>query len=435
MGDHVRTRNCNIRLVKLVLTLAFLTGVMAEAQIISPSGQEVLFSYSADMIANREEDLTVEEQIQFHASHMFGIFHSPRTLRRFGLNPDMVDGIGGPQSQMKIKVLSVKKMSAQKMAISYKAEGRMILHKKVAAQLLPLGSMTLPLPVDPYEIYDEKCTDKQYSEFGDFWYFYDPFRPGCEKLARAPLAAAVELKLKAVPTKKIETALRLDLLRGNNDNGDLFSISVVHGFSDSATARNDDGRINFRQLNEYLKMQGFSETTQFPNTNRPLHTFRKSLTLASGKTIEIEIKHLLVESDASSENISFAKFFKSAVENSDVVIYAGHSGLGANLDIPYLESKAGKFVFNNKKRQLFFFDSCSSYAYYLAPFAAEKTKSKIDVITTGLSSYFMYGQPVMESLLSILFNPKIEQIPWIDVLTKMEKPQGAATSLINVGGI
>jgi hypothetical protein len=419
----------------LALVLSVISGVFTEAQIISPSGQEVLFAYSAEMIANRKENLTAEEHIQFQASHMFGIFHSPKTLRRFGLSPDQVDGIGAPQSKMKIKVIAIQSLSSQKMKITYQAQGRMILHKKVAAKLLPLGAVTLPLPLDPYEIYDERCTNKEYSSIDDFWYFYDPFRRGCEKLARAPLAEAVEVQLKAIPTRKLETTFRLDLLRANNDNGDLFSISVVHGFSESSVAHNDDGRVNFRQFNNYLKNLGFSETVTYPNTTRPLHIFKKSLLLANGKTIKIEIKHLLVESDASSDNISFAKFFKSAVENSDVIVYAGHSGLGDNLDIPYLESKAGPFVFNNRKRQLFFFDSCASYAYFLTPFSAEKTKAKIDVITTGLSSYFVFGQPVLEALMEILFDPKIEKIAWLEVLTKMEKPQVQSTSLINVGGI
>lgn len=133
--------------------------------------------------------------------------------------------------------------------------------------------------------------------------------------------------------------------------------------------------------------------------------------------------------------MTFAKFFKEAVENADVIIYGGHSGLGGNLDIPSLESKAGKFKFNSKKRQIFYFDSCASYAYYLTQFSGEKTKSKIDILTNGLSSYFETSQAVLEGLLENILSETKEDVSWMQIMKDMEKPLDGGSFLLNVGGV
>ena len=80
----------------------------------------------------------------------------------------------------------------------------MILHKKVADRLLKTGYLDLPLPANPYEIYDPACTDEHYSEFSDFWYFYDPFRQGCEYLSAPPKAVIVRITITATENKKME---------------------------------------------------------------------------------------------------------------------------------------------------------------------------------------------------------------------------------------
>jgi hypothetical protein len=89
--------------------------------------------------------------------------------------------------------------------------------------------------------------------------------------------------------------LRLDLLRGPNGNGDTFRIDVVHGFESSQT------------------------------------------------------RSFLVETEITARAKSFAVSFKEAVENADVIFYAGHSGLGGNLDIPSLEEKAGGPILSDSR--------------------------------------------------------------------------------------
>lgn len=423
-------------LAKLSLVmLIHLSCQLVLGQIISPHATEVQFSYTATFQANRNTGLSKTDLASFHISHLFGLFQSPSLINTFDLNPEQVAGIGAPRNDMKIQIISSRIVSQYKLEITYSVVGKMILHNKVAQDLVKSRSIKLPMPADPYEIYDEKCTDDHYTLFSDYWYFYDAFRGGCEKLSRPPLAIDVNIRISALPLKNKELTARLDLLRGANDNGDLFLISVIHGFEASATNPYDDGRLNFDEFNYFLRQNHFSERKLYEQTSRPQSIFNKSLTLANGKIIQVEIRHLLVETGILSKTISFAKFFKSAVESSDVIVYAGHSGLGGNLDISALEEKAGKFKFNSRKRQIFFFDSCSSYSYYLSSFSAEKTKAKIDILSNGLPSYFMYGGSILKSFIGILLNTKINDAKWDDILQQMERPLKGGTYLLNVGGI
>jgi hypothetical protein len=419
----------------ILLLLCFFTGPkFANAQIFGPSVTEIQFSYTTTFVTSRIPAERAQDIAQFHASHMFGIFQSPELISQFGLRPQMAGGIGAPRMPMGIRILSTHRIGSGKTQIQYYNQGKIILHKIVAARLLTLGRLDIPLPSDPDEIYHKKCTDDHYFTFGDYWYFYDPFRPGCEKLGQAPLAISTTMKISLATKRKMDLSPRLDLLRGNNGNGDLISIYVIHGYADSSTDPRDEGRLNFESFNSFLRAQRFEESTKQEGTTRPLHIFRRPVKLPSGLVANVEVRHLLVEAEIDSRNVSFAKFFKDAVANADVIVYEGHSGLGGNLDIASLEQKAGRFVFPTRKRQIFFFDSCSSYSYYLEAFAAEKTRASIDVITYGLPSYFDSHQTVLKKFITTLLTEP-DRVTWSEILSTMEKPLRGGSYLLNVGGI
>lgn len=418
--------------MKLLISLTLLFSVFAQAQVLGPSVQEVNFQYSAEFITS--EDLDAESLAQDHANYMFGLLQSPELVRQYGLDYDLVGGIANPRSLMTIRVQSVKETSDGRTAIRYSAWAPLLMHKKAAARALREGQIVLPMPVDMDDIYDKKCTDPHYESFGDYWYFWNPYQAGCDYLLRSPYTKQVALKIKPGRQVNEDVNVRLDLLRGDNGNGELFSIYVIHGFNESADAK-DDGRLNFEELNEYLRGAGFVESIERKNPKRPLYTYTKELRIRGGQKVQVEVKHLLVDTDLESRGTTFAKFFKEAVYSADVIVYGGHSGLGANLDIPSLEEKAGKFKFNSKKRQIFYFDSCSSYSYYLESFAAEKTKSKIDVITNGLSSYFETSQSVLEGLFESLLTERSTDLKWMSVLRAMEEPLDGGSYLLSVGGI
>lgn len=411
--------------------MLFLLGFSAEAQVIAPSAEEVIFTYESTFITNSKEE--AETLASAHASHFFGFMQSHDMVARYGLSPEMVGGVGAPLQPMKIQIKKVKKI-ATGTEITYRSQGPFLLHKKVAQRLLRSGHLTLQLPYDLDNYYDEECTDPDYPAIEEFWYFFDPYQIGCEKLIQEPLARKVEITVTPAKRQVHEESPRLDLLRGDNGNGEDFMMTMIHGFAESSKNKKDEGRVGYEELNEWFREQGFSEKKETRSTTKEVRVFRKTLTAAKGKTIELIVERILVDTDSESRSTAFAKYFKEAAEKSDVLYYGGHSGLGSNLDIEFLEERAGSFKFNNKKRQIFFFDACSSYSYYLEPFRQQKTKSKLDVISNGLSSYFNTGSIIAIRLMEYLFDP--EATPdWMEVLTQMEEPLGGGSYLLNVGGV
>lgn len=419
---------------KLFFLLQFLICSVGHTQILAPSAQELNYSFKSTVIANQSDGYNAKQLAELQASYVFGIFSSPELISEFSLNPLDVGGLGAPKANMNVQILSQEAEDGQ-LVVDYQASGIMIVHNKVANRLLGKRQLDLPLPLRPLDVYDKKCTDPHYDSFGDFWYFYNPFRKGCEYLTQEPVSQPVQLKVRAGVQVKKDLSPRLDLVRGHNGNGDLFSIYVVHGYYESAKDPKDDGRLSFKKYNDYLREKGFQEKSLREQTTWPLSIFTGSIQMKNGKTIQVEIRHALVESGAESRNVYFAKFFKEAVENADVVIYAGHSGLGSNLDIPYLESKAGKFKFPTNKRQIFFFESCSSYSYYLDHFKFEKTKATIDVVTNGLSSYFETGHDLLSVFTDHMLDPGNDQVTWMKILKDMELPLQGGSYLTNVGGL
>ncbi len=417
----------------LLLVLA-LTPTKSMAQIISPNGTEVNFSYTASFeIPAATDENTDEKRIKLHASHVFGIFQSPTFIRQMGLDPEVSAGIGAPRSQMELSVISSAQVD-DKIKITYTAASKMILHQDVARDLLKTGYLDLPLPVNPYAIYDVSCTDEHYTLFSDFWYFYDPFREGCKHLSGEPMAKLTRFKIAPVTVKKMDLTPKLPYLRGDNDNGDLFLIYVIHGYAEKNVA-DDAGRVSFKELNQHLLDNNFLETREHQSKVIPMYIYRKEIRLDNGKKIKVQIKHLLVETSINSRSKTFATFFKEAVAKADVIYYGGHSGLGGTLDIPSLEEKVGPLKFNTKKKQIFFFESCASYSYYLEHFAKEKTKAKIDIVTNGLASYFHTSHVVLTTFLGHLLSENSQDVLWSTILGDMESALEGTTYLTSVGGI
>lgn len=426
-----------MHLWKIVFCSLFFS-VYVSAQILAPTAVEVDYSYEAYVEVPYDDTFVdAAEAARFQAQHMFGVFSSPTTVITMGVNPELSGGIGAPKGYMQIEVLDEElytKSQQEMIRIYYRNSGQIILHKTAAEKIINAGSFSIPLPTNPFKIYRKKCTDSYYNSFDDFWYFYDPFRSGCEHLSQEPLSQEVVFYVKPTQSRNIQRSAELPLLRGDNGNGDLFSIYIIQGFSEDKKDPNDDGRLNFEKTHTYLLNKGFLYEKLKSNQKYPLYLYSKDVNLSDGRTIHIQVHSLLVETAIESRSKIFAEFFKKAIHDADVVIYEGHSGLGGNLNIPELEAKAGKFIFPNKK-QIYFFDSCSSYSYYLDHFNAYKTKTNIDVITNGLSSYFHTSPLVLQEFLNYLVSSDNRNFQWLTILKKMESVLDHQTYLINVGGL
>lgn len=404
--------------------------VTAQAVVLSPSSVEVKFSYTAEFqTAQGGEGIGL---IDTHAQHLFGLFQSPALVAESRLAAE-TGGVAAPKLPLSFQIVSDRRKGGVR-TIQYRASGLLLANKKLARRVLAAGEWAITMPFDLDVFFDEKCTDEHYNTLEDFWYFYDPYRKGCSHLREAPLARDVVLKIKEAPQADADASASFADLRGDNGNGELFEIVTINGFSEDAANRRDEGRVSFNARNKWLREQGFSETPIARYDNRPVFRYEKTVTTREGRPVVIRFTRLLAETSVTSKNVTFAKFFKAAVEGADVVIYAGHSGLGGNLDIASLEEKAGKFEFNANKKQLFFFDGCSTYSYFLSVFEERKTKGKIDIMTNGLSSYFHSEGPTHDALYRSLLDPNADP-KWSQVLKDMDEELGGSTYMLNVGPI
>lgn len=422
--------------MRFILLFLGFTAAVAQAQVYGPQVEEFSFSVKAYFYSpeKRDEDVWLEEA-GLQLSHSFGIFQAKKTVRSYGLNYNQFSGIGAVQFPITYRIVDSEKLPDGNTRVTYTATGKILLQKDVAQDVMRSQELEIPLPVKLEGFYDIDCTDEHYFDEGDFWYFFDPFRSGCESLSRPPLADNFTLKLRPSTNRKLDMDVRLDLLRGNNDNGSLFRIDVIHGFSDSSTSRNDEGRLGYKEFHKYLLEQGYKRRAKSRYFNRPLVEFTKKIELANGRKVDIVINSLLVETGIESKTVTFANFLRESVQDADVIFYGGHSGLGGNLDIPSLEEKAGGFEFNPNKRQIFIFDSCSSYSYYLAPFREQKTRARVDIVTMGLASLFDTGLSTLRTFIEEFTNPKVTDTTWPKILNAVDDRLDGVNYLINVGGI
>ena len=164
----------------------------------------------------------------------------------------------------------------------------MLLMKSVARQLVKAGHWDITMPYDLDQFYDRKCTDKEYPGRKDFWYFYDPFREGCEYLRGPDLAKTVRISLSAIPNVAADLPAHLDELRVDNGH-DLFQITTINGFDEGSAKRTDDGRVNYEKMNKWFLQKGFTDTFISKYKERPIHQFDKTVTRKDGREIHIRL--------------------------------------------------------------------------------------------------------------------------------------------------
>jgi hypothetical protein len=414
-----------------ISSLLALFSLTLPAQVISPKGQEVEITYSARFVVPEDQKDDLAAAASEHSNYLMGVIKAENFVESMGVSFASSEGIGAPKLPPKITALKTRSLNDGRTELFYNYRAKAILHKDALQQILREGSFNVVLPYDYDKVYDKKCTDSHYNSLGDYWYFWDPYRAGCERLLQMPATQNVKVQVKEIRYKNMDEKSGFNKLRGDNGNGKLFQIDLITGF-DESEKKSDQGWRIFQVLNRVLERDfGLNLTRKTGTSKSPLYIYEKKTKGA----LLVRVRHLLVDTAIDSKSAAFAKFFKESVETADVLIYSGHSGLGGNLDIPSLQEKAGEFTFNPKKRQLFYFNSCSSYTYFLEPFRAEKTKSKIDILSNALAAYMDNESAETRALLKILLDES-RSPDWIDVLSEMEAANTfGMTYLLNVGGV
>lgn len=118
----------------------------ASAQVFGPSVEERTFSLEARFISKSKRKSDWNSEADTQLSHLFGVFHSPKMIRRFRLDPDFVGGIGAPQLPISKSNFVASKRPDGRYSITYKANGKVLLHEKVHERLRPRGCWRFHCP-------------------------------------------------------------------------------------------------------------------------------------------------------------------------------------------------------------------------------------------------------------------------------------------------
>ncbi|MBY0470879.1 hypothetical protein K2X30_06880 [bacterium] len=420
----------------------------AKETVISLTSVEMHFEFDAEFETSLEDGAksTIDLAIQNHYQHLLGYFQNRKVVEDFGISFALSQGVAMPRLPLLVTNVQTEKTNkkisyaGQVSRISYHAAGRLLVHKEAYEQLKKVGVWNVTMPYDLDHYYDIKCTSPDYTGIEDFWYFYNPFRNGCRKLNDVPLALPVTLHLKDLGQPSADFSAGLKELR-LAPGKDTLKIYSVNGFADDASVRGDEGRRSYDDINKYVvEKMGFTHDAMRSSKhgNRPMNVFTKDY-VVEGRMIRVEILRLLADTSIDKPNITFAKFFKEAVEDGDVIIYAGHSGLGGNLDFENLnaklrENKIAPIQFSKTKKQIYYLDGCSSYSYYLLPFGQKKKDaSRIDILTNGLESLFDKEFYLQTAFYEVLVDFSEEDPSWTRVLERMEAKMQGQTFLLNVG--
>jgi hypothetical protein len=326
--------------------------------------------------------------INLQIRHLMGILQAESFIDNFGF-----PGVLGESHQTKItKITEVKKKLYE---VEYEYKSKMVLHKD-AFKNSKRRLLALVLPLNPITIYSDSlqedfnfCTDSHYQAEGDFWYFWDPFKDNCRLINRPELLFKIKAVAELIPNTRVSYP-EYDQLYGKNKQEKTLEITVLYGLIRDETIRpdhlnrRDEGHKALRFSEKALIEKGFvlvEKTNQGTNLWR---VYEKYIQTHDGAKTKTRVKMYLGDTGINSEDKTFHIRLVDAFENSDILVYDGHSGLGGNLDLESLP----KINFNKKKYQIYFFNGCSSYPYFNGAFFAAKGGTKyLDVVTSGLPTF------------------------------------------------
>ncbi|HLD75285.1 MAG TPA: hypothetical protein VJB34_10360 [Bdellovibrionota bacterium] len=427
---------------RLLLTAIFLFPFFGEAYYGYRSTEAVL-SFSAEVVGSLSSESTLEllnqegllhdealELVRLQTQHLMGIFQSESFIKEFGYA-----GVLGEGEDNKIVFTGIDTEGEEGLKkLAYHFETRVVFDKRAFKRKKyekAVVKVPLKLPLAPHLIYSQSlkvkklpnggdfiffnpCTDKDFDREEYFWYFWDPDKRGCplkndhEKVLR--INGKLE-RLRSTQTSYPE----YDRLYCDNGNQENLDISIFIGYINEPESlvnadsekkvkirRRDEGYHAFQEIVDQLKLLDFTEIETkdafriYRDRNRDgknkivkgsnfLKTFERRAQTELGGDLNVRIKILLADTDAHSSDYTFHYYATPAMEQSDIFIYDGHSGLGMNLDLRHKDFQ--NVHFDPQKYQIFYFNGCSTYPYFGGMFPRAKGGTKnLEVITAGLQT-------------------------------------------------
>ena len=360
--------------------------------------------------------------VEYQVQHLFGVFTE---------HPEYVNNPGIVSTQTKPVLKSAEiNAPAGTVKVIYAFSDTGVFKKK----LLKDGprKITFVLPKDPTTIYSKgftqggfknKCTDDHYNSEGDFWYFWNPKKRGCP-IKEADLVT-VEAQLTPIASTQ-KTYPYYDKILGDNGNGRItrivYLVGIDHDFNSG-----DLGRRTYNDAVAALVEKGFKIDDTRSDENEKFLTYHKR-----DWDVDLEVKLM----DPGSREFVVAA--AAAMENDDLFIYDGHSGLGGYLNLERFEQSLGrKLKLPQNKSQIFFFNGCSTFSYYNHDyFRLKKTpedpegRKNLDIITTSIGASFDIGaghDVVLIAGLTDGSRPRWQLL--IDRMYRVDREQSALTHI------
>jgi hypothetical protein len=382
------------------LALGLLTSVSASAQSFQRKGEKKLYVGSN----STEAKLSFDGVVQYVSSSKKPLERTLRTVIEEQIEHTIgpmsfAEATAVPKGDHVISNVKIASLKGNVMNVSYHYEGTIVLENG------PKTAYGIVMPINPRTIYETSmvgeynpCTDDHYQSEGDFWYFWNPYQSGC-KLKEGKDYVVVKGKVERYENTKLSYPEYHNLA---DEKGNI-TIHVLFGMDDPELERNplkssDTNAENYRVIRGQLMAKGYLPKAW---TQKEVKAIAKRVdgdlpfveTLTKGKIV---YRFFYGPTGIDEDSLAFHWFYKDAMENSSIMIYSGHSGLGGHLDLDSVEANLGETIkFNTKRYQIFFFDSCTSYKYYNQMYFERKVTAKdpkgtkkLDIFTNGLSTYF-----------------------------------------------
>lgn len=278
------------------------------------------------------------------------------------------------------------------------------------------NTLEVLLPYNPSTIYRASrgangrypCTDPHYQSEGDFWYFWNPENRNCP-LREGTHYAKVEGQITPIANTELTYPEYGRLVRESN-GVQTIRFDMLYGMDDVSKGKDprtsaDLSADSYRSLTSLLEDKGFQAGERWRRAELdavivdPNEDYGDPFVIEYTKQvrgIRFVVRIFFGASGAAEDSLPFHYFLKDAIENASVLIYSGHSGLGASLDLDWIESTRGFTIdFDKRNYQIFFMNGCSTYTYYNRMFFDRKKSSRdsqgtknLDVLTNGLATYF-----------------------------------------------
>ncbi len=392
-----------------VLLVIFYSGLVSAYSGANSTEASLRFSHWVDLDEGERSLREVREKIEFQLDHLFGPLSESPVAGAPKLDHEI------PEASIKI----VQRSDGTWMA-RYNYSGTVVLQNG------PLSQAHFVLPNDPGTIFatseenkrgmKNPCTHDYYQDVTDFWYFWSPARPGCSQVLKGRRDYN---QLKAQVIRRPNSRQTYPEYRLLPDRNKRVVITLLMGKAephrfrspyDSNASAYDENAENFQLMAEELEALGFksrvwslpkiqSVVKQRTNPYPFVQEFSLKYDGERAREIIVNLVYAQTEIDRRSST-GFHYFFEHALERSAIMIYDGHSALGGNLDIQRVRQAEGnvfRINLNKKRYQIFFLNSCTSYAYFNDMFFAmkqipgsrdRKGSRFLDVLTTGLETAF-----------------------------------------------